>query len=294
MQQPVVVDVRLVTTQMRIEPKSCVARARTSLSAAGRRTQSSSTPIRSGGGASAATSSSRGTPARGERHRVDRLRRATTRARPEGREVAEQARRLRSPSESIPESSSGGFQRVNSSCTPLPHQAATIRRGAVRRGTISGPPDRRTAEHELRTKKGNIQLTQLQLPVPMPIALTFDFDWRVAAFAVAVSVGATLFSGLGAALDARRTTAAGVLRHDAGLSNQAFRRRAHRHAGRADDGVAGRSRCPDAKPRPAAGSWTQRGRRVDGDGLFPQLDTRLNRQVAFSSACSARQNPLVA
>ena len=68
-------------------------------------------------------------------------------------------------------------------------------------------------------------LTQLQLPVPMPIALTFDFDWRVATFAVAVSVGATLFSGLGAALDARRTTAAGVLRHDAGSSHQAVRRR---------------------------------------------------------------------
>jgi predicted permease len=57
-------------------------------------------------------------------------------------------------------------------------------------------------------------LTQIPLPVPMPIALTFAFDWRVLMFAVAISVVATMLSGLTAALDARRSDPAGVLRED--------------------------------------------------------------------------------
>jgi predicted permease len=68
-------------------------------------------------------------------------------------------------------------------------------------------------------------LTQIQLPVPMPIGLPlFDVDWRVALFAAGVSVLASLFSGLGAALDARLTNASGVLRHEPVTASGPFSR----------------------------------------------------------------------
>jgi len=68
-------------------------------------------------------------------------------------------------------------------------------------------------------------LSQIQLPVPMPIGLpSLDIDWRVAGFAIGISVIASLLSGLGAALDARLTSASGALRHEQGGTAGPFNR----------------------------------------------------------------------